>query len=104
VSSLSSEQRALVKTAIEAWVKNVADPVSSVLLAAYESDEAFAQTYVGYSGSTDLSTSASYVRIDGPRVWIEFSVQGGVVYRDIVHFHTIWRDKVADYGAEYISQ
>ena len=25
------------------------------------------------------------------------------VYRDRVHYHSIWRDKAADYGAEYIS-
>jgi hypothetical protein len=104
VSGMSSDQRALVKTAIEAWVKNVADPVSSALLDEYESDEALAQTYVGYIGSSDLSERGSYVRIDGPRVWIEASVQGGIIYQNIVHYHTIWRDKVADYGAEYSSQ
>jgi hypothetical protein len=91
----------LVKTAIEAWVKNVADPVASALLEAYASDAALEQTFVGYSGSPDLSTQSSYVRIDGPRVWIEVTIQGGIVYRDKVHYHTIWRDKVADYGAEY---
>lgn len=101
VSSLSAPQKALVKRAIEAWVKNAADPVSSALLSAYESEDALAQTYVGYSGSADLTTQSSYVRIDGPRVWIEVTVQGGIVYRNKVHYHTIWRDKVADYGAEY---
>jgi hypothetical protein len=97
---LSSEQKALVKTAIEAWVKNVADPISSALLASYESDEALAQTYVGFSAAADLTTQSSYVRIDGPRVWIEVTVHGGIVYRDRVHYHTIWRDKLADYAAE----
>ena len=103
VSSLSAEQQVLVKTTIEAWVKNVADPVSASILAAYESDEALAQTYVAYSGSADMSTQASYYRVDGPRVWIEFSAQGGVIVKDKVHFHTVWRDKVSDYGADYIS-
>ena len=84
--------------------KNVAAPVADALLEVYESDEALAQTYVGYSGSAELSQPSSYVRIDGPRVWIEVTVQGGIIYRDIVHHHTIWRDKVADYGAEFVSQ
>lgn len=101
VASLSAAQKQLVKTAIESWVKNVADPVSSVLLGLYESDEALNETYVGYAGSADLSTQGSYVRIDGPRVWIEVTVQGGIIYKNIVHWHTIWRDKVADYGAEF---
>jgi hypothetical protein len=103
VGGLSADKQALVKTAIEAWVKNVADPISSALLAEYESTDALAQTYVAYSGSPDLTTQSSYFRIDGPRVWIEFTIQGGIVYHDRVHYHTLWRDKAADYGAEYAS-
>jgi hypothetical protein len=101
VSTLTNDQKQLVKKAIEAWVNNAADPVAAALLAQYESDAALADTYVGYTGSTDLTTQASYVRIDGPRVWIEVTIQGGIIYRDRVHYHTIWRDKVADYGAEF---
>jgi hypothetical protein len=104
VGSLSADKQALAKTAIEAWVKNVADPISSALLADYESDAALSQTYVAYSGSADLTTQASYFRIDGPRVWIEYTIQGGIVYQGKVHYHTIWRDKAADYGAEFVSQ
>ena len=36
-----------------------------------------------------------YVRLDGPRVWIEFATQGSD------HVHTIWRDRLTDYGAEF---
>lgn len=100
-SALSAAQRTLLKQAIEAWVKLSGDPVSTSLLASYESDSALDATYVGFTGSTDLTTQASYARIDGPRVFIEFTVQGGIVYRNKVHYHTIWRDKVADYGAEF---
>jgi hypothetical protein len=102
VGSLSAANQALVKTAIEAWVKNVADPIATALLAQYESDEALAQTYVAYSGATDLSTKDSYFRIDGPRVWIEYTIQGGIVYPSRVHYHTIWRDKASDYGADFV--
>jgi hypothetical protein len=59
---------------------------------------------VGYSGSTDLSATSSYARIDGPRVCIVFTVQEGTVDTPQGHYHTIWRDKAADYGAEYASQ
>jgi hypothetical protein len=103
-AALSADQKTLLKRAIEAWVKNAADPVSAAILSQYESEQGLAQTYVAYSGSPDLTTQASYARIDGPRVWIEFTVQGGIVYRSQVHYHTIWRDKASDYGAEYISQ
>lgn len=101
--TLSADQKALLKKVIEAWVKNVAAPVSSALLATYESDEAINETYVGYAGAADLSTTLSYGRIDGPRVWIEFTVQEGTTGTLQGHYHTIWRDKVADYGADYRS-
>ena len=104
VGGLSDDARALVKTAIEAWVKNVADPVANALLDEYESDAALAQTYVAYSGAKDLTTKNSYFRIDGPRVWIEYTIQGGIVYQSKVHFHTLWRDKASDYGAEYVNE
>jgi Protein of unknown function (DUF3500) len=102
VGSLSTDDQQLVKTAIEAWVHNVADPIANALLAEYESDDALAATYVAYSGATDLTTKNSYFRVDGPRVWIEYTIQGGIVYPSRVHYHTIWRDKAADYGAEYV--
>ncbi len=101
VGSLSVDSQALVKTAIEAWVKNAAQPTANALLAEYESADALAQTYVAYSGAQDLTTKNSYFRIDGPRVWIEYTIQGGIVYQNRVHFHTIWRDKASDYGAEF---
>lgn len=71
------------------------------VLAEYESETALAETYVAYSGATDLTTKNSYFRIDGPRVWIEYTIQGGIIYQDRVHYHTIWRDKASDYGAEF---
>ena len=100
-SALTTAQQALVKTAIEAWVHNMNSTLASDLLSAYESDSALAQTYVAYSGSTTLDTSGSYVRIDGPRVWIEFVCQPGMAYPSQIHYHSIWRDKTADYGGQF---
>ncbi|TWT27282.1 DUF3500 domain-containing protein [Planomicrobium sp. CPCC 101110] len=104
VSSLSSEQQELVKEAIEAWVSDVNEEDQEAILEAYYAEDAWAETYIAWSGSTSSEDQGSYVRIDGPRVWIEFAVQGGIIIRDEVHFHTIWRDKLADYGGEFSSQ
>lgn len=104
VSSLSENQQDLVKEAIKAWVSDVNEENQEALLDAYFSEDAWAKTYVAWSGSTSSDDQGSYIRIDGPRVWIEFTVQGGIVFRDQVHFHTIWRDKVADYGGEFTSE
>ncbi len=123
-SSLTSAEQADVKTMIEAWVKTQAADVSASLLADYESDAALAQTYVGYqvgAGSADggttranfdadvyteetpINSQNSYIRVDGPRVWIEFVVQASVAYRadNFVHYHSLWRDRLADYGNEF---
>ncbi|MCM3411865.1 DUF3500 domain-containing protein [Metabacillus litoralis] len=103
VSTLSEEQQELVKDAIRAWVSDVNEEDQQALLDAYFAEDAWSETYIAWSGSTSEEDQGSYIRIDGPRVWIEFAVQGGIVFRDQVHFHTIWRDKVADYGGELSS-
>ena len=105
-----------MQAAIEAWVNTQASDIASTLLAVYLSDTALASTYVGYGvgtgGSADfsaypnslsspLNAQHSYLRIDGPRVWIEFVVQQGVAYTSYVHYHSLWRDKTADYGAQF---
>ena len=123
-SSLSAAEQAEVLTMIEAWVTTQASDVSSSLLADYESPAALAQTYVGYqvgAGSADggatrcnfdalinqektpINSQHSYLRVDGPRVWIEMVVQAAVAFRNenFVHYHSLWRDKLADYGNEF---
>ena len=89
---------------IEAWVNDTDSTTSAALLASYESDASLAQTYVGYAGTGELASQGDYIRVDGPRVWIEFVVQEGVVFRASYHFHSIWRDKTADYGGDFLSQ
>ncbi|NKJ44527.1 DUF3500 domain-containing protein [Novosphingobium sp. SG720] len=97
VSSLSSAKQALVKAAIAAYAS---DANGTGQYDAYVTDSALADTYIAWSNYSDLSTKGSYVRIDGPRVWIEFSVQSGVVF-SANHYHSIWRDKTYDYGGNF---
>jgi hypothetical protein len=100
-TSLSSADQEKVKAVINSYVNTQASETAADLLGAYLSDSALAQTYVAYSGGGNVTTSNSYIRIDGPRVWIEFSVQRGVIFSSDIHYHTIWRDKVADYGGNF---
>jgi hypothetical protein len=100
VSALSSAQRELVRAAIQSYVALPGAEMSRALSAIYEPDEALDATFVGFAGSADLSTRGSYVRIDGPRVWIEFVVQPAVADPTTLHYHALWRDKLADYGGE----
>jgi hypothetical protein len=116
-SAMNTTQQAYVRAAIEAWVNNQASDVAATLLATYLSDDALNNTYVAYAvgqngskadfsaypnaASTPLDSQHSYIRIDGPRVWIEFVVQAGVLYSANIHYHAIWRDKTADYGGSF---
>lgn len=116
-SAMSAKQQTYVRAAIEAWVNTQASDVAATLLGAYLADDALANTYVGYgvgqngvkadfsaypnAVASPLETQRSYIRIDGPRVWIEFVVQQGVVYGTDIHYHTIWRDKTNDYGGSF---
>lgn len=97
VSSLSSSQKELVKAAIKTYSDDANGTGQSD---AYTTDTALASTYVAWASYSDLSTKGSYVRIDGPRVWIELSVQNGIVL-SANHYHSIWRDRSTDYGGNF---
>jgi len=99
--ALTTNQQALVRAFIESYVKHTPTETAASLQTDYLSTAALAQTYVGYAGSSDLATLGSYFRVDGPRVWIEFNARPGVAYTNVAHWHSIWRDKLADYGAAF---
>jgi len=90
VSELSAASKNLVKQAIGAWTGDSAQGAAYRKLYYAE----LGQTKVAWSGATALNAQGDYVRIDGPHVWIEFACQGSD------HYHTIWRDRATDYGAE----
>jgi hypothetical protein len=98
-SSLAAKQKKLVLEALHPWVADVDDATAKQLMKTYAKE--LDQTYVAYSGDTGLDTQGDYVRIDGPSVWVEFVCQNGVVYRDQIHYHTVYRDHTHDYGSEF---
>jgi hypothetical protein len=91
VSELSQTSKDFVKKAIAAWTGDSPQGVEYQKLYEAELDK----VKVSYSGTTNVSDRGDYVRLDGPRVWIEFATQGSD------HYHTIWRDRLTDYGAEF---
>ncbi|MEU6551059.1 DUF3500 domain-containing protein [Streptomyces sp. NPDC046915] len=99
VSELTDDQQALVLAAMKPWVDAADDTTAASVLSTYKSE--LDDTYISYSGSTDLSAQGDYVRIDGPGVWIEFVCQDGVVYTSKIHYHTVYRDHTTDYGGEF---
>ncbi|RYZ48158.1 MAG: DUF3500 domain-containing protein, partial [Proteobacteria bacterium] len=76
----------------------VADKLMSDYTSAYD------DTYYAWGGASTGPTkdkTGSYIRIDGPRLWIELTVQGGIVIRGKTHYHTIFHDKTFDYGGQF---
>jgi hypothetical protein len=100
VGALDEQQRQRVREAIDSYLSLPGATVSAALRAAYEDPQAFDASYVGFAGSPDLGTEGSYVRIDGPRLWMEFVVQRAVAKPETLHYHALWRDKQSDYGGE----
>ena len=105
VSTLSDAQKLLVLAAMKPWVQDMDDAVAANLLSIYESE--LNGTYIAFTGngtagdaSSFLVTNTNYARIDGPSVWIEFVCQNGVVFRNQIHYHTVWRDHLRDYGKD----
>jgi hypothetical protein len=96
VSSLSKAQRAKVTKAIEAYVGDMPTAQAKARLALYEKQ--YSQTRLAWSKSTDPTVQGAYVRLHGPRLWIEIVVQNGVVLSG-VHYPSIERDIKTDYGA-----
>jgi hypothetical protein len=99
-SALPPAEQALVRAALESYASLPGEAITRSLIAAYEAPDALAQTYTGYSGSPDLAARGSYVRIDGPRIWMELVVQPAVARPTELHYHALWRDKQSDYGGE----
>ena len=103
VSSLSTTQQALVMAAIEQFTADYDSTTASRLLSDYQAD--YGSTYVAWANSAgtfsssgpDVTANGTYMRIDGPRVWIEIAVQSGIVIQSQTHYHMMFRDKTYDY-------
>jgi hypothetical protein len=96
VTSLSRKQQRMVTTAIRTYLGDMPASAAAKKLKVYESQ--YAQTKVSYSGTPDGKTQGGYVRLQGPRLWLEIATQPGVVLSN-THYHSIERDIKSDYGA-----
>lgn len=93
---LSAAQKKLVLNAIRLYVNDLDPAMVAPVLVKYTAD--LDNTYIAYSGSGTMNQPGDYVRIDGPQVWIEYSGQGSRDIPGTVHPHSVWRDRLTDYG------
>lgn len=92
---LTLQQQALVMRAIETYIGDIAPPNAAAILRRYAAE--LGDGFVAFSGSPGVNVESDYVRIDGPSVWIECSMQPGRSLPGI-HPHLIWRDQQSDYA------
>ncbi len=97
LGTLTADQQALVLAAMETYVRDINAKGADAIMAKYKAE--LPETYIGFSGTPTVNAENDYVRIDGPSVWIEFSMQPGRSIEGI-HPHSVWRDKVTDYGGQ----
>ncbi len=93
---MNAAQQSMLLELIREWAGIVNDAFADARMA--EITASLPQTYFAWSGPT-TNCSASYFRIQGPALVIEYAPQGGVD-----HIHTIYRDPTNDYGAKFARQ
>jgi hypothetical protein len=96
VGDLSQEDQDAVTEMLRSWVGDADAATAEELVATYVA--AYDQTRIGLAGTTSLEKANDYVRIDGPRVWIEVQAAAPVSVEPNVHYHSVYRDEALDYG------
>ena len=96
VSKLDADQKKLVTAAITAYAGDLSTDAAAKLITKYTGE--LDQTTIGWANNTGPTDENSYIRIDGPSVWIEFINTRSRSTPDL-HFHTVYRDKTNDYGS-----
>lgn len=99
VSDLDGEQANLLVAAIETYVGDISGAEAAAYMEKYVAE--LPDTYLGYSGTPQMSAEDDYVRVHGPSLWIEFSLQSNKSTDKVGnHPHSVWRDRTDDYGGQ----
>jgi hypothetical protein len=96
VTQLGPAQQQAVMAAIQAYAGDLQTTAADRVIAKYRAE--LGQTRVGWSNNTGPTDENSYVRIDGPSVWIEF-INTRSPSTPNIHYHSVYRDKTDDYGS-----
>lgn len=99
VAKLDDAQQALLLAAVKTYVGDSNDADARVFMDKYTAE--LSDTVLGYSGSTDVKCEDDYVRVHGPSLWLEFSLQSNKSTNEVGnHPHSVWRDITSDYGGQ----
>jgi hypothetical protein len=105
-SALNSDQQALLLDLAGEYINLLDDQHAAARMAEIRND--LANTYFAWYGPT-AAGSASYYRVQGPTLWIEFAPQGGGGLGlggalTLDHVHSIYRDPTNEYGSKWTGQ
>lgn len=95
VSALNQAQQEKLWDVVYEWVGTLNDEAATAKMNEIKAN--LNETWFAWSGPTTVG-SASYYRVQGPTLLIEFSPQGGRGGLSTEHIHTIYRDPTNDYG------
>jgi hypothetical protein len=101
-SSMTPNQKAMLVDLICEWACIVAEPYAKPRID--EIKTGLDATYFAWSGPLTHKpdrNGASYFRIQGPTVWIEFSPEPGPHDPPEQHIHTVYRDPINEYGQRF---
>lgn len=97
VGDLSEDQQALLLDAVATYVGDISDADAAAYMAKYTAE--LPDTVLGFTGTTEVKNEDDYVRIHGPSLWLEFSIQSNKSTGESGnHPHSVWRDIDTDYG------
>jgi hypothetical protein len=101
VSALNTAQKEKLWDVVYEWVGILNDEAATAKMFEIKANQS--ETWFAWSGSTTIG-SASYFRIQGPTLLIEYAPQRlrGNNSLDTNHIHTIYRDPTNDYGARLV--
>jgi Protein of unknown function (DUF3500) len=100
-SAMNEQQRAMLLEVISEWAGIINDTYAPSRMA--EIKTGLDDTYFAWSGPTTHEpgrNGSAYYRIQGPKLFIEFSPQG-IGGDPTMHVHTIYRDPTNDYGRAF---
>jgi hypothetical protein len=100
-SAMNDQQRKMLLDLISEWAGIINDAYAAPRMA--EIKTGIDDTYFAWSGPAahePNKNGSSYYRIQGPKLFIEFSPQG-VGGDSTMHVHTIYRDPTDDYGVGF---
>jgi hypothetical protein len=97
-SGMTEKQRAMLLDVIAEWSGIVHESAAAARMAELRAE--ISETWFAWSGSTNVTPGtniASYYRIQGPHLVIEYAPQG-LGGDPANHIHTMYRDPTNDYG------